>query len=262
MINQESNSLFFKSGMSDIATVLRLTYDSLKQNFAKLMSSVGLWLLVYVLADLLYGMWVVQDPETNQLGFIGSLVLGVIDGMMWVLIAVRTHRVIVGDNSSTSEQQRLSNVDSYFLFTIRLIWLAILIGLCVAIGVMAGSFGGSLHAALGIPIGAAVILFGFWHAARLFLSLPSLAVRQQMSMSESSALTREYQILMFFICLLPIVVYGVPSYVFSLVFASNLELVVVSNAVLTLMITVAEIALLSITYSYVIDRTSSTQPSD
>ena len=263
MNNGQTELSTIGQGYLDVAIVLRLTYASLEQNYHKLMSSVGMPLLVYVLSDLMFGIWVLQDPETNQLSLNASLFFGIIDGFIWLLIAVRTHRVIMADKISRGDGRRLSNSDSYFWFAIRITLLAITFMCCILSGWLGAIFVGQLHMVVGLIVSILIVIltisvsiYGVWQVSRLFLCLPSIAVKQMMSLSESFALTREHQVLMFSVVyVFPLVVYTIPTYAFSMMFDSSLVLVVLL-AILSLVVTIAEVAVLSMTYVYVMDQLS------
>ena len=57
-----------QKGILDLVSVLRLTRASLNQNFLKLISSVGYLLLVFVLLDLMYGLWATSASGPAELG--------------------------------------------------------------------------------------------------------------------------------------------------------------------------------------------------
>ena len=252
MTNGQPDLSPMQKGILDIRTVLRMTYERLEKNFQGLMASVGGLLLIYVIVGLAYEIWGVRDElDFDQLAFAQSISIGIILGLIWIVIAVRTHRAFIVHGISAGRRKELSSAGSYLWFTIRIIWLGVLFGLSASVGFSIGMLGATVHTVVGILLGTPIIAFLLWHVSRLSLSLPSIAVKQDMSLSESYALTKEYQFLMFIVvCVIPILMYVVPSYLFYWVVDSSLA-ISVFDAVLTLIFTIVEVAMLSVSYIYV-----------
>lgn len=258
MTNHQPSFSPMQKGILDIKTVLRMTSERLEYNFQRLITSVGGLLFVYVILGLGYEIWATGDDlDTNQLGFGVSFFIGIILGLIWVVIAVRTHRVFIDHDASAGIHRELSGADSYLWFTIRIIWLGVLFALCASLGFGIGMLGAKVHIVIGILLGTSIIAFLLWHVSRLSLSLPSIAVKQRMSLSESYVLTEKHQFLMFIVvCVIPILMYVVPSYLFYSVVDSSLA-ASVFDAVLTLTFTIVEIAILSVSYVYIMQKHSS-----
>jgi len=238
--------LFRFEGLQGVNSVVASTYYSLRDHAPALMSEIAWLLAFYVSMDFVFA-WFVQRMKLQAL-LLPDLIAFFISSVVWVLIAVRTHRVLLSGLSNT--ERRLSNAQSYLRFAMRVLWLFVT-SCFTFVPVFYLIFNEpSLNNVSAVIAGLVFVMCCLWFLARFFISLPSIAVGRFMGFSEAWARTHGHQFLMFFVAILvPLVIssflYGV---IFGFLGGWGAELV---SAVAALFITVVEIALLSRAYSYI-----------
>lgn len=240
--------------------VLLETLALLRENAFVLLRSVG-WLVVLIFAiDLFWSLIpldgdnsVESTTKTNMLPDLFAMLLYL---LLYVLIAVRTHRVLIKNHGAFSDDasKTLTDLQSHVRFAIRSVWLFIVFGLCFLPLVLTWfpfdsiGNGGKLIYYIFAVLGMGVSLFLLSYSSRLFLSLPSLALRVPMSFAEAHYRTRNHRVLMFFvIVIVPLFTTTILFWLIDALFENGLLISFLSALIEGLFI-IFEIALLSVAY--------------
>ncbi len=162
---------------------------------------------------------------------IGVFVLNVLNGAVYSIFAITTHRIVLMGNDAVSEWGITSWSKRETAFALHLIGVSLLV------------IPASLPAAIpyvGIVI---TIVLVCWLVGRLSLVFPGIAVESGVSFRRSWELTADHQLLMFLVVLVIPVILTLPVYVLAMIPYTFL----VISALSTLLI-VFEVAALSMAY--------------
>ena len=256
-------------GTEGVRSVVAETKLALQLNCGNLVKAIGFYFILSLVVDFVILYVVEPDIEALAPNSVGGIGLAdIVSFCLWVLIAVRTHRVLINQAYISSPLiASMNSTGSFIRFTLRTIWLLMLaiISLLPLVMVFLINFNGLPESITVLVLSFFAVIISFilmWYLSRLCLVLPSVAVQIPMTFSEALRYTEHHQFLLFFtVILTPLFVGFFPFFLLANIINSLLIYSVVISIVSNVFL-ILEVALLSVTFLYVfkiVDRNNDVQ---
>jgi len=236
-----------------VTTVFSGTAALLRENFKPLVKGVGFLLLLSIALE--YAGAYFYDEEV--LFSFAEVVNTILYCLVYLAIAVKTHRIVIGEfmvTDSPSDESAYSNGASYFRFALRslaLMGIALVIFFILGVGAsLVDAFGSSIIFLY--IVGAVFGLYCLWHYSRLFIALPSIAVGRPMSIPESFGFSENHKLLMFtVVVIIPLLLYVPFFWVTDWLLRDDGWLLDFITTILYACFTVIEVVVLSLAYKII-----------
>ena len=238
-----------------IVWVFNRTCALLSEHWIKMFRAVWVFAALYLLIEIASYALILNEPigiSVYPLFFLTPL----FSGVLWVFMAVRVHRLLLTpENLDIMPFGPMSRAESYFRFTTRAVLFFLLSGILVYLPLLVSFFFLEYERVVVIIFQVVTTIFaiyGLWVLAPLYLTLPSIAIRQVMNFHDVAGLSVKQRLLMF--CVVIVIPFV------SILFVSILEsfwdtqdfysLSIVTNAIY-MMTMIIEVSLLSVAYAYI-----------
>ena len=235
--------------------VFNRTCSLLAEHWVKILRSVWALVLIHLLLDIAPFFLISNEQSVfdfSPIFFLFPLFLGA----LWVVIAVRIHRLLLTpEDLGIVPFGPMSKTESYFRFTTRAILFFIVFGFLFYLPfiVLFYSYEHGAVMIIALEIAAVLIaIYGLWLLAPLYLTLPSIAIRQVMNFHDVSRLSFDERILMF------LVITVIPFVSILLLYAlesawenDHFYLLSLLSSIVYIVSLIVEVALLSVSFAYI-----------